>query len=119
MKERINDRRSLRRRHLLFYLDVVDRKSGTVLGQLGDISMDGMLLIARDPLPRNEVYEIAIKLPRMRGFSQDEIDMTVESRWISPDTNPDLQCTGCQVVDMDEQNRVLVNHLIQVLGFQE
>lgn len=119
MKERINDRRSLRRRHLLFYLDVVDRKTGQVMGQLGDISTDGLLIIAKDPLPRNEIYEVAIRLPRMRGFSQDNVNMTVESRWISPDSNPDLSCTGCQVVDIDDQNRVLVDHLIEVLCFQE
>ena len=35
------ERRVLKRRHLLFYLEISNKSTGEILGHLGDITVDG------------------------------------------------------------------------------
>lgn len=120
MKGRFSDRRALTRRHLLFYLDVIDRASGASLGRLGDISREGILVIAPTALEIDRSYQVRIILPTtIRDFSKPAIEAEVVACWTSPDANPELQCSGCRFLGISEDDRALVVHLIHILGFQE
>ena len=122
MRDRIIDRRGQQRRHLLYYLDVFDNVSGKLLGQLGDITTDGLLLISSAPLQikeDGEEREMKVKLPENRGFGSDYLEMKVKACWTSPDFNPDLFCTGFQFLNPDEKMQQVVGRLIKILGFRE
>jgi len=122
MRERILDRRGQQRRHLVFYLDVFDAETGAILGQLGDITTGGMLLISDSPLAikeEGELRSLKVMLPKAGGFTGGELIVRVKTCWTSPDFNPDLYCTGFQYVDPDDELFLIVNRLIGLLGFRE
>ena len=122
MKERILDRRGLERRHLLYYLDVHDEESGTRLGQLGDITTDGLLIISDLPLKglkEDEVRLLRIKSLNVEGFFSEDLVIKGKCCWAGLDFNPDLHCTGFQFIESDDELKKLVTRLIRLLGFRE
>ena len=119
MNDQIQDRRESGRRHLLYYLDVIDESTGELLGQLGDITPDGLLVISSQPLGMEEERNLRVKLPRVREFSNADLVVRVAPCWKSPDVNPDLFCSGFQFVDPDDGVRNNVEQLIRILGFRD
>lgn len=104
------------RKHLLFYLDILDVQSGELLGHLGDISLDGLMMVADQPLPLQQVRVILIKLPEDEELTESSIEMKIEVRWTRPDLNPNLHRIGCQFVDISEKNRAIIQQVEQILG---
>ena len=119
MQKRIDERRVLKRRHLVFYLDVIDRDSGKVIGQLGDISTEGLLVISREQLPADMFCHGRLVLPDVRGFRSGFLDLDIRCCWQSPDVNPDLYCSGFSFENLGDADRGTINSLIQALGFRD
>ena len=115
----MDERRGLKRRHLVFYLDVLDRTSGRVIGQLGDISIDGLLVISREQLPENFSCPARIALPDVRGFHGGFLELGIRECWRSPDVNPDLFCTGFTLENPSAEDIGVINSLVQALGFRD
>ena len=105
------------RKNLLFYLDVVDLESNQVIGHLGDISLDGMLIISEQTLPLESRYHIHIKLPPDENLGAEVIDLQIETRWSKPDVNPTLQCIGCRFVEISPTNEDLIERVEAILGW--
>ncbi|MET0042101.1 MAG: PilZ domain-containing protein, partial [Candidatus Thiodiazotropha sp. 6PLUC3] len=63
------DRRTVKRRHLIYYLRVWNSENNTPLGQVVDINAQGMMLIGEKPIPTGEKLSLKINLPE----SEDEL----------------------------------------------
>lgn len=106
------------RKHLFLYLNVFDRKSGQLLGNLGDISQGGIMIITPNSLPLDEEREIRIKLPEDEEFTTEYFDVKVETRWQKPDVNPELHCIGCRFLDTSVYDDELIEKLVALLTFE-
>lgn len=111
------EHRHRERKNLFIYLDVVKPQTGDLIGQLGDISNDGLMLICDHPLPMKQMMNIRIKLPDDEDFPQESLDLTVETRWTSPDTNPELHCNGCRFVNASSQDVAMAVQIGELLSF--
>lgn len=119
MNNRMQERRVLKRRHLVVYLDVIDRESQTVIGQLGDISVEGLLVVSREAISSDQTWQLRVVLPDMRGYKGEYLDVDALPCWKSADINPELVCTGFSFIDLDEGDRDKILTLIQLLGFRD
>ncbi|EIJ40945.1 PilZ domain-containing protein [Beggiatoa alba B18LD] len=107
------------RRHLFLYLEIIDRDTQTLLGHLGDLSKEGVLIITDKPLKMNGIYNIRIQLPEDEDISKPYIDVKVEVRWEKPDINPALQLVGCHFIEIDPEDLYVIDDVSEVLGFNE
>ncbi|MEM7017413.1 MAG: PilZ domain-containing protein [Pseudomonadota bacterium] len=107
------------RKFLMFYLDIVERHSGELLGSLGDISTSGLMILAEQPLDLNQVIDARIKLLDIDEFTKKHIDVTLETRWTRPDSNPDWHCIGCRFINIAEEDKPLIGQVQEVLGFHD
>lgn len=105
------------RKHLLFYLDILDLHTGQLLGHLGDISLDGLMMITDHPMRLNQVRDVLIKLPDGEGLTASSIEAEVEVRWTRPDMNPNLHRIGCRFLKISSQNRELIEQVEKLLGW--
>lgn len=105
------------RKNLLFYLDIIENGSRKVIGQLGDISPEGLLLISSYHLPLNKVYSVSILLPDTDDFSKTSIDAYVETRWRKPDDNPNIYRIGCMFAEISEEDKALIADVQQAIGW--
>ena len=118
MNNRMHERRVLKRRHLVVYLDVVDRMTGTVLGQLGDISVEGLLVISRTAIPADKTWSLRVALPDLRGYRGEYLD--VDGLLLEQCGHQSRACLyGFSFVDLDDAGREKILSLIQVLGFRD
>jgi hypothetical protein len=80
--------RSLKRRHLIYYLRVFDRSSGKLVGHLVDVTTQGMMLISEAPLPDEAEFELRMDLPPGL-FAMDTWEVTARRTSIRPSGTPD------------------------------
>ncbi len=108
------------RKNLLFYLDIIDLDTNDMLGNLGDISENGLMIIAEKPFSYNRFKNISIQLPEdFEEFPQKTFDVEVEIRWMKADQNPHLQRLGCKFVKQKADDIQLIKKLQDFLGFND
>ncbi|MBU0482032.1 MAG: PilZ domain-containing protein [Proteobacteria bacterium] len=112
-----DDTRRLKRRHLIFYLDVYD-ESGEILGHLVDITTKGIKLVSKDPIKTGKEYKLKMQLPE-EYFTDQDLHFTGRSLWADKDINPDFFATGFEISGLDNAARVIISKLINELGFND
>ncbi len=113
-----SERRRRQRRHLIFYLRVYDRENGGVLGFLGDISLDGAMLVSEEPIPVGRAYQLEIVWQDENGRKR-RIAFRAVSRWCNNDVNPNFYDTGFQFSDTAPEALTSIRDVIEELGFAD
>lgn len=112
------DTRSLKRRHLIFYLEVFDDATGELIGHLVDITTKGVKVVSKEAIPSGRTLTLRMALPE--GFAEaTTLRFQATSRWSSNDVNPDFYDTGFLVDELDVKAVDVVHDLIQSLGFSD
>ncbi len=110
--------RTLKRRHLIYYLEVYDEDSGELLGHLVDITTRGIKLVSKQAIPTDREFNMLMTLPE--GYFKDYlIHFQGRALWSGNDVNPDFYDTGFEVTNLDKEVRTIIIKLINWLGFNE
>ena len=110
--------RKLKRRHLIFYLRVFDIRTGELVGQIVNITVEGMMLVRERPIELGQTMQLRMALP-------SEIDGTYEVRfnakslWCRKDVNPDFYVAGFHFENITPRDQDVIESLVQALGFQD
>ena len=110
--------RKLKRRHLVYYLEVLDRNTGQFLGNLADITTEGLMLLTKERIERDTAFGLRIILPAGL-LGKPHLDLNVESLWCERDINPDLFANGFRFVDISEEMLDDIEHLVDHYGFND
>jgi len=113
----MDERRKLQRRHLIFYLEIEDEETNEKLGHLGDINVEGMMILTEEELPIEKKYKVRLKLPKFEMFDKEFLSMDIITRWMKKDFNPYINCIGCQYRKLSKDDTQLIERLIRLLGF--
>jgi len=104
------------RRHLVYYLKVLDPTSGQVLGHLIDITPFGMMMISKNALEPGQEMTVRIQLPEdMAGPGC--MDLSGHIVWCHKDVNPDYYAAGLEFRPPSQENSFIIKDLIDTLGF--
>ena len=112
------DGRTLKRRHLIFYLEVFNEDNDELLGHVVDITTKGIKLISKNPIKSKQDFKIRMKLPK-EYFSGGSLRFKAVSLWSDKDVNPDFMVTGFQAPNLDKEAVKTINKLINLLGFND
>jgi hypothetical protein len=114
----MQNKRQLKRWHLIYYLRVLDRDTKQAIGHLIDISENGMMLVSETPIPLEQVFHLQMILPEeIAGVTNWDFD--AKSLWSEPDINPSLSKTGFQLIDVRSEDVGTIECLIDDYGFRE
>ena len=114
----MNERRKQHRRHLIFYLRLLDASQNKLLGYLGDISPEGLLMISEQPYAVGRTLAIRMLLPRpMEG--QESIEFKATVRRCAPDYNPQFYAVGMEVEQLPDDALKILAELLQEMGFKD
>lgn len=116
--EKFNELRQLKRRHLIYYLEVFDRTTGKLLGHLVDLTVKGMMLISKEEIPAGQTFSLRMIMPE-EYCPEREVGFTATSTWCGQDVNPDFYSIGFNTPDLDERTRHLFRVLINRIGFND
>jgi hypothetical protein len=95
-----SERRTLERKNFTYYMRVLDETSGTLVGQILDISTGGFKLESSAPLPVGLTYHFRIDQTGEIS-SKSHISFTARSKWCQPDPfDPTVFNVGFQLLNM-------------------
>lgn len=112
------DARTLKRRHIIYYLEVYDDASGEILGHLVDLTTGGLKLISKTPIDTGKAFSLRMMLPESY-FKEKVLHFEGTSKWCDKDVNPDFFVTGFEVKKLQKEVRKNIVNLITWLGFND
>ena len=113
-----DERRAMRRRHLIFYLRVWDVNSGEMLGHIVDLNTEGLMLISEKPIETGKTFELEMRWKNSEGESE-QIRFDAQSRWSNNDVNDDFYDTGFQLIAPSETVLAPIQSVISQYGFAD
>ncbi|WP_150305792.1 PilZ domain-containing protein [Pseudomonas saliphila] len=105
------EQRHIARQQLAAYLRVYNARSDTPMGQIGNVSGNGLMLISVLPVMVDEIFEMRLKLPTSAG-GLDIIDFRALSHWCRPDVSPGYFDTGFSIISSSSSISELA-HLLE------
>lgn len=101
----MNDpRRRTRRKRPQDTLAVTDSLTGESVGRLGDLSLDGMMLIAEVPIAEDALYQFVFYLPDAAGRLQ-RIEVGVHEAWSERASSDARHWVGFRFIDLAAESR--------------
>jgi hypothetical protein len=112
------ENRKEHRRHIIYYLQILEPESKKVIGRLVDITSIGIMIISEMALEPGKEFALQIALPE--EFQEDRhIDLIGESVWCHKDVNPDYYAIGFKIEPPNEAAAGLIQKLIDEYGFHD
>lgn len=92
---------------------VVDVISGRQMGQLGNLSASGMLLIGTE-VPRNEaIYQVRLPLP---GLGDTSIEVGVQEQWHEEAATPGQVWAGYRIIAIGDREAAQLQRWLDLPG---
>jgi hypothetical protein len=91
---------------------VYDRATGKVLGRIGNISNDGILLLCDEEFGKRRLLELSIRLPRTIN-GRDRLDFNAEVMWSQPIENTGQIGSGLYFRHASDDELEVVEELIR------
>ena len=112
----LQDKRKLKRRHLIYYLRVFSMPAAELLGHLVDITPEGIMIIGEKPIPVDQDYQLHMDLPA-EIMGKDRIEFSAHSKWSNKDVDPSFFGTGFQLQNVNAEDLKIIKRLIIDFGF--
>ena len=108
------EKRKLKRRQLIYYLRVVERATGVLVGRLVDITTEGIMLVSGEALPTGREYDLKLEPPGGDDLG-GAVYFKAKSMWTHPDANPEFFDTGFQFITVSPDDVKQIQQLIREL----
>ncbi|MBW9264631.1 MAG: PilZ domain-containing protein [Candidatus Thiodiazotropha sp. (ex. Lucinisca nassula)] len=113
-----SDRRTIKRRHLIYYLRVWQIDQNTVMGHVVDINTEGMMLIGESPVKTGEEMHLELRLPDSEGELRS-MRFKAICRWSDKDINSAFYDSGFEFIDKSPEAGETLQKLIEEYGFTD
>lgn len=108
--------RRIERHQLPYYLKVFNRITDKPMGYIGNVSMDGLMLISELPMLMGARFELRLKIPAQDG--QRFVDFAGTCQWCREDVNPGSYDSGFALVAPPAEYVEMVEALRHYFSFR-
>jgi hypothetical protein len=112
------ERRKVKRRHLLYYLQVFTAGERRPVGHVVDITPDGVMLMTEREMAPGETLDLQMMLPGDPGEAV-ELQFKATSLWCRRDLNPDFWDVGFKTEGLPRKEAGIIETLIDDYGFRD
>ncbi len=96
-------RRSVRKRARDAIM-VINAMTGETLGRIGNLSVDGMMLITPQPLPEGRLYQLQFMLASAERHPR-RLEIGIQCMWSDAARTDRTYWTGCRIIDIAPAER--------------
>lgn len=115
----MNEKRRLPRKRPDVSLQVTDAMTGEIIGRLGNLSKEGMMVVARSPIVEDGLYQFVFHLPDAHGRLHP-IEVGAHELWSDPSNIRGQTWVGFRFIDTSPDNeRVLQDWLMHAEDFRD
>jgi hypothetical protein len=90
---------------------VTDRQTGRELGQLVNISEEGLMILTSAALAENTIFQLSLGFCNQAG-EDDPIEVGVECLWCHESNNASQYWAGFYIIDISGQHQERIRRLI-------
>ena len=102
----------LKRNYCKVFFRIVNEETGEQLGNLVDITVDGLRMVGSAPVNPDAIYYLKLVLPtEIEGVR--EVTLSAISRWCNQDTNPEFYNAGFEFRNVSMKNIKVIRQLIE------
>lgn len=88
-------------------IQVTNAITGDSAGRIGNLSIDGMMLVTERPGRDDALYQYSFQLPDERGQLQ-QVEIGMHEQWTEPATVPGQHWVGLRFIDLSPEDHALV-----------
>lgn len=88
-------------------IQVVNAMTGDVAGRIGNLSIDGMMLVTERALREDALYQYAFQLPDERGRLQ-QVEIGMHEQWTEQANVPGQHWVGLRFIDIGPEDQARV-----------
>ncbi|MWV17618.1 PilZ domain-containing protein [Pseudomonas sp. L-22-4S-12] len=109
--------RHIERHQLPYYLKVFNRITDKPMGYIGNVSLDGLMLISQLPMLVNARFDMRLKIPGRDG-QVHHIDFCATCQWSREDVTPGSYDSGFSLVAPPAEYVEMVDALRYYFSFR-
>ncbi len=113
----MSDFRRAKRRKVEHRIEVFDTMTERVIGHLGDLSENGMLLVLSHPLVSDALYQLRFSLADSHGI-EHALDIGAHELWSDPAAAPGQAWTGFRFIDLSPSDQAFLRAWVAAPGSQ-
>ena len=114
----MQERRKVQRKNLMAYTQVFDLYGGFLLGYLGDLHLQGAMVIGERALEENSELTLAIELPELPNVSTSRITMPVRVAWCQQDISPEFYNVGFEFKEVTPEQTTVIEAIMNNYEFR-
>lgn len=114
----MNNNRREQRKHLYYYVDILDSGTGQPLGKVVDITTGGLKLITEKAMPVDVEFSLSLRVSEIYE-EKDDIVVKAKTLWSRSDVNVDYFDTGFEFLDVDDDTKIRIKNLINRCSFAD
>lgn len=114
----MEERRKLPRKHLIIYSRVFEQPLGKLLGYLSDLSAQGAMIIADEPLKVNTVLLLHFDLPDPNIFEARHLNISARVAHCESDISPEFFDIGLEFVEVTPEQKIIIQKMMEVYEFR-
>ena len=80
-------------------IQVVNAMTGATIGRVGNLSINGMMLIADAPFREDALYQFVFQLPDAKG-NNVALEVGMHEQWSEPASVPGQYWAGFRIIDI-------------------
>jgi len=104
------DQRRKRRITIAEHPQILDTHSGEVLGELVNLSAEGLMIAGTHCIQPHTVRQM--RIPLSQGERHMEIRIGAESLWCEDANDSGIHWTGFQIIDISPQDQLILDSVI-------
>jgi hypothetical protein len=93
------EQRRSKRKFVDGVVHVTNAMTGVVIGRVGNLSIDGMMVIANSPVREDALFQLVFHLPDTDGRPVP-MEVGVHEQWTEPASAPGQYWAGFRIIDI-------------------
>ncbi len=114
----MEEQRKNARKKLIAFTPVYECQRNVLLGYLGDLSLQGAMLIGKKPLEINKQIVLAIGFPETPQFPARQATIPARVAWCRQEQNPQYFNIGLEFLEIDQENKAAIKAILDRYRFR-
>ena len=115
----MDERRKETRKKLMAFTPVYDLHRGAILGYLGDLTMQGAMVIGEHPIDIDSRLTLVIQFPgELEGIAVQRMTIPARVARCVPDEGPQSHKIGFEFTEMDPEHAKMIQALLDRYHFR-
>ena len=114
----MQERRKEQRKNLMAYTQVFNLNGGLLLGYLGDLNLNGAMVIGDKSMVENTELTLAIELPDLPNISATRITIPARVAWCQQDISPEYFSVGFEFKEVTDNQKMMIESIMKNYEFR-